>query len=305
MSVDFNAIYPWSDIQAVTIDGQAMVKIPAFYVKVGKAADGTTAAGRKCYWISDKPRSGFHLHPAFMRAGKAIPCFYFGGYEASADGSKAASLAGKSPWVNITIGNSRAACAARNTGTGDQAGWHLNNVYERSAISLLMMIELGTADVQTAINSGNVSTNGAAATGGTKAVWRNIHEFWGNVDEWVDGMKFNNYAVSMWDNKGNQTYVTTGATVPSGSGAIIKDMWETSGESFDLNDVFVPKTTTSGAGNYGSDGVWSNNGSDNVLDVSGTWGDGARAGAFLFGAVVSASDAYSNFGFRLAKYPES
>ena len=118
-------------------------------------------------------------------------------------------------------------------------------------------------------------------------------------------MKFNNYAVSMWDNKGNQTYVTTGATVPSGSGAIIKDMWETSGESFDLNDVFVPKTTTSGAGNYGSDGVWSNSGSDNVLDVSGNCGYGARAGAFLFDANGSASHAYSSVGFRLAKYPET
>lgn len=38
----------------------------------------------------------------------------------------------------------------------------------------------------------------------------------------------------------------------------------------------------------------------NVLNVSGNWDNGARAGAFLFDANNSASDANSNIGFRLA-----
>lgn len=37
-----------------------------------------------------------------------------------------------------------------------------------------------------------------------------------------------------------------------------------------------------------------------MLNVSGNWDNGARAGAFLFDANNSASDANSNIGFRLA-----
>ena len=75
-NIDFDKLYPWRGIELVTIDEQEMVKIPKFYVKVGIAPAGTDQAGKKCWWISDTKRNGYHVHPAFMKNGKEIEQFY-------------------------------------------------------------------------------------------------------------------------------------------------------------------------------------------------------------------------------------
>ena len=300
MSIDFDNTYPWAGIEAVTIDGQQMVKIPKFYIKTFDAGSTAKHAGQFCRVVSDIKRDGFHIHPAFMNDGKEVPCFYIGAYEASANGSKACSLAGKSPWVNITNPAAISACAARNTGAegSEQYGWHLQTVYERAAIALLMMIELGTSNVQTAIASGNVSSNAAQATGATAAKWRGIHEFWGNVWEHTDGIQTNARSIiQIFDNQGNGTYKNTGVVLPGGW---IKETSRTSGNGFDLGDVFVPSVCdgTESNGTY-SDYSWVS--ANCVLYQSGGWGYGSHAGAFAFRAILGASNSYSDLGFRVAK----
>jgi len=49
----------FGDISNVTIDSQAMVKIPKFYAKQGTVAAGADQAGKKAWWVSDQPVSGF------------------------------------------------------------------------------------------------------------------------------------------------------------------------------------------------------------------------------------------------------
>lgn len=303
MTMNFNKMYPWSDIETVDIDGQKMVKIPKFYIKVGKAPEGSTRAGKKCYWISGHPKSGYHIHPAFMRNGEVQPCFYIGAYEAyNAGGGKAGSAAGKSPWVSMTNPQAIQYCTARNVGSGEQAGWHLQNIYERSAVALLMMIELGTPNVQSAIGNGNVSSSAAVATGTTNATWRGIHEFWGNVWEHCDGFKTDgSNRGQIFDNKGKGTYVNTGVVVTQGW---IKTCAETVGDDFNCNDVFIPSVSdgTETNGTY-SDYCWVS--SNCVLYCSGSWSYGSLCGAFLFNVNGSASHSNSLIGLRLAKYPEN
>ena len=72
MSLDFTKISPWKDIADVTIDGQVMVRIPKFYVKYGLGPDGSTQASKPCWWVSDHAKTGFHVHPAFVKAGAEI-----------------------------------------------------------------------------------------------------------------------------------------------------------------------------------------------------------------------------------------
>ena len=300
MSIDFDNTYPWAGIEAVTIDGQQMVKIPKFYIKTFDAGSTAKHAGQFCRVVSDIKRDGFHIHPAFMNDGKEVPCFYIGAYEASANGSKACSLAGKSPWVNITNPAAISACAARNTGAegSEQYGWHLQTVYERAAIALLMMIELGTSNVQAAIASGNVSSNAAQATGATAAKWRGIHEFWGNVWEHTDGIQTNARSIiQIFDNQGNGTYKNTGVVLPGGW---IKETSRTSGNGFDLGDVFVPSVCdgTESNGTY-SDYSWVS--ANCVLYQSGDWAIGSCAGAFAFHATYGASHSNGIIGFRVAK----
>lgn len=303
MTVNFNKLYPWSDIETVTIDGQVMVKIPKFYIKVGKAPEGSVRAGKKCYMISGHKKDGYHIHPAFMRNGEVQPCFYIGAYEAYNAGSgKAGSASGKTPWVSMTNPQAIQYCNARNTGTGEQAGWHLQNIYERAAISLLMMIELGTPNVQTAIGAGNVSSSAAVATGGTNASWRGIHEFWGNVWEHCDGFKTDASCIGqIFDNKGNGTYKSTGVVV---AGGWIKSCAEATGTDFDCNDVFIPSVSdsTEGNGTY-SDYCWVS--ANCVYYASGDWDNGTQFGAFVFYVLNAASYSSTGIGLRLAKYPES
>ena len=302
MTTDFSKIYPYNGIETVTIDGQEMVKIPKFYLKVGTAPAGAAQAGKKCYWISDRKRTGYHVHPAFVHNGKEMSCFYIGAYEAYSAGSgKAGSKSGQSPWVSITNPAAISACAARNTGaTGsEQYGWHLQNIYERSAISLLMMIELGTPNVQTAIGAGNVSSSAAVATGSTAAKWRGIHEFWGNVWEHTDGATTDASSIlHIFSTQGDGTYVSTGV-VPAGGW--IKKVSEASGTNFDLNDVFIP-TVSDGTESNGTFGDYCWVAANCVLYMSGGWVYGSQAGAFAFDVGGASSDSNTNIGFRVAKY---
>ena len=66
--------YPiFANIETVTLDSErdatcVMMKIPTVYVKTMTSGPiNTFAAGKKCWWISDKRAAGFHPHPAFKR----------------------------------------------------------------------------------------------------------------------------------------------------------------------------------------------------------------------------------------------
>ena len=81
MAINFNTRPIYKDIETVTIDGQAMVKIPAFYVKYGTVPAGRTYAGKKMHLVSERALTGYHLHPAFIHDNKEMDCFYIGAYE--------------------------------------------------------------------------------------------------------------------------------------------------------------------------------------------------------------------------------
>ena len=292
---------PWAGICSVTIDGQAMVKIPKFYVRCYTPTSGAFA-GKVCREISDCAQTGYHVHPAFVHNGAEMPCFYIGAYEAYNAGSgKAGSKSGQTPWVSIDNPAAISACAARNTGASgsEQYGWHLQTIYERAAISMLMMIELGTPNVQTAIGAGNVSSSAAVATGSTAAKWRGIHEFWGNVWEHTDGATTDASSIlHIFSTQGDGTYVSTGV-VPAGGW--IKKVSEASGTNFDLNDVFIP-TVSDGTESNGTFGDYCWVAANCVLYMSGYWGYGSQAGAFSFDVGDASSGAGAGFGFRVAKY---
>ena len=302
MSIDFNVTAPWSGICDVTVDGQAMVKIPKFYVKYGLGPSGSKREGKPIRWVSDHEKEGFHVHPAFLKDGVEIPYFLIGKYEAYNEGSgKAGSAVGKSPWVNVTTAAAISACAARNTGTGDQAGWHLQTIYEVAARQILMLLEYGTPDMQTKIGNGNVSSSGAVATGGTNAKWRGICEAWGNVWEQVDGCKGNGTTLQVFDNKGNRTYVDTGL-IPPASG-YPKDTYTNTGANYDLSDLFIPSTVDATASNGSfSDYFWGPV-SGFACYYGGSWDYGTRCGAFCLHFFAALSYADSRLCFRLAKYP--
>lgn len=210
--------------------------------------------------MSEKPRAGFRLHPAFYDAsGNEIDYFLTSAYEGSIyDASASAyllndeqvmntgedkfsSIAGARPASgssqNLTRPNIEA--MAQNRGTN----WHGDLIKQVSAEQMLMIIEMGMMNLQTAIAQGVVSlpwTTGndtissyAAATGSTASLgngtgraektttyeggvakeytvdgktsvcWRGKENFWGNIWKFV-------YGINIWGNGkmgGGQPYI--------------------------------------------------------------------------------------------------
>lgn len=246
--------------------GQVMVYQPKFYYLVCPVEYDPIDTGigyhlRKAnYYVSKKPRAGFRLHPAFYDAsGNEIDYFLTSAYEGSIyDASASAyllndeqvmntgedkfsSIAGARPASgssqNLTRPNIEA--MAQNRGTN----WHGDLIKQVSAEQMLMIIEMGMMNLQTAIAQGVVSlpwTTGsdttssyAAATGSTASLgngtgraektttyeggvakeytvdgktsvcWRGKENFWGNIWKFV-------YGINIWGNGkmgGGQPYI--------------------------------------------------------------------------------------------------
>ena len=159
-------------------DGMVMVEIPAFYTK-------REVSGSIITWsISDQPLSGFSLHPAFYKDGKAVEFRYISAYDACVNttGStyqsglnydinvgagqswntgtaKLASVSGVYPAVGITRAQARSMAANRGT------GWRQLDFTLWSAIQLLYLIEYQSFYSQNIIGDGNTGTNYGTSSG--------------------------------------------------------------------------------------------------------------------------------------------
>lgn len=297
----FNNHPTYNAIQDVTIDGQSMVKIPKFYYKRDSTPVGGDVPGKKGWWISNEPATGFELHPAFMDAGSEIDQIYVGKYECTNDGgTEAGSVVGVAPLVLIDFDTMKTRCTARNTGGVE--GFHLWTIYELGAIQMLCLIENGGPDVQATIGAGNTAGSSAANTGSTNAEWRGIYELWGNCWHMVDGLRFTDSQdiIEVFDRDGDGTYVSTGFVRIGETG------WPTSmnssyGATYDLRDVFVPATIAGGSadGTYG-DRLISSYAGTRCLH-GGDWYAQGNAGLFSYDWSKIATNMGSEMGGRLAK----
>jgi len=155
-------------------DGQVMVQIPKFYYKYGYS--GTTHT----WEISRRPKSGFSLHPAFVKNGANVNYRYIGAYEGigwdqgttayvdcqtgKADNwaggaidlvnDKLGSVSGKAPMMDETRAEFRAIAANRG------AGWRQQDYDLVSAIQLLYLIEYADWNSQVMIGAGRTGLSG-------------------------------------------------------------------------------------------------------------------------------------------------
>lgn len=246
--------------------GQVMVYQPKFYYLVCPVEYDPIDTGigyhlRKAnYYVSEKPRAGFRLHPAFYDAsGNEIDYFLTSAYEGSiwdadgdayllqdeqvmnAGGDKFSSISGARPASGSAQGLTRTAIEqmAQNRG----ANWHGDLIKQVSAEQMLMIIEMGMMNLQTAIAQGVVTlpwetgsdktSSYAAVTGSTSGIgngtgraertttyeggvakeytvdgktsvcWRGKENFWGNIWKFV-------YGINIWGNGkmgGGQPYI--------------------------------------------------------------------------------------------------
>ena len=185
-------------------NGQVMVYQPSFYylvapVEYEKADSGVGYVLRKAnYYISAKPRAGFRLHPAFYDAnGNQLDHIFYSAYRGSIYDTSAkaylaadeqvmdqaadlfCSIAGVKPASGYSqdLQWSKIEQMAQNRGSG----WHNALVKSEEAQKLLMLIEYGGQNLQTAIGKGIVdipwiglasdnNSSYAVNTGGTSSL---------------------------------------------------------------------------------------------------------------------------------------
>lgn len=179
-------------------NGQVMVYQPKFYYLVAPINYDIQETGvgyhlRKAnYYVSEKPRTGFRLHPAFYDVnGNEVDYILMGAYEAclydtsaseyitddaqvmTVAEDKLSSIAGVKPVSGSTQDLTRpnVETLAQNRGSN----WHGSTVKIASMNQLLCMIEMGTMNFQTAIGQGVVSYasgdgNEASNTGATSSL---------------------------------------------------------------------------------------------------------------------------------------
>ena len=244
----FNSHPTYAGVVAQTIDGQAMMKVPKYYLKTGTVPSGTYA-GKRYWMVSDQPVSGFSVHPAFMNAGAQIDQFWVGKYQGTNDGgTKLGSVAGNTPLVSIDFPTMQT--RANNRNTGGVTGFGLWNIYQLSAIQTLALIEMGGSDSQTLVGQGHVSGSSALAVDNAtvaQATWRGIVGLWGNVWQMVDGLQTDaSSKYKIWDKNGNKTYQTTSLTTTTGINYPVT-MATATGTDYDLATVFAAETTNASA----------------------------------------------------------
>lgn len=181
-------------------NGQVMVYQPKFYylvVPITYEPIDNEVGGYHLkvanYYVSDTPRPGFKVHPAFINEdGLEVDYILIGAYEASIYDTSASaylsqdeqvadfdkdllcSIANVKPCSGLTqnLTSANVEKLAKNRGKG----WHSTSIKDVSMEQLLMIIELGTMNTQNGINKGvisipdNSSYNCAVHTGSTSSL---------------------------------------------------------------------------------------------------------------------------------------
>ena len=303
-STYFNTHPVFGGIQDVTLDGQVMSKIPKFYYKRAIISGGANN-DKEAWWISDQPVSGFVIHPAFRNTGSDIDQFYVGKYQASSDGSKLKSVGGVLPVVSISLTTSQSQAAARNT--GGVTGFMLWSMYHWSAIQWLYLVENATMNSQTKTGMGRVSTSSAAnvdASDVAQATYRGIVGLWGNVRQWMDGMKTvaGTGNINLWDRNGNKTWVDTGRKRTAADGTIYPTTFmDGSGTGYDFDDVFIGDTGPTSNSNATAPDLQYFGTGEYFPYVGGYWSNDLAAGLWFVSCDYAASYTYTYLGARLAK----
>lgn len=295
----FDSHPTYAGIASQIVDGQAMVKVPKYWIKAGFVPNGPYV-GKRYWMISDQPAPGFEVHPAFMDAGSEIAQFWAGKYQGTNDGgTKLGSVAGVTPLVSIDLPTMQARATARNT--GGVTGFALWDYYKLAAIQTLALIEMGGANSQALIGQGHVGGGAALAVDHAivaQATWRGIVGLWGNAYQLIDGLRTNaSGRYEIWDKIGNKTWVDTGVTAPA-TGVPVT-FATASGANFDLGLLMLPATSSTVPSN-GTTGDAFFSAASSFAYHGGYWSDGANAGLFWL-AVNSTGLAHNALGGRLAK----
>lgn len=287
---DFDGCYPWSDIEEVTDDfGNVFIKIPKFYSKITKNANGTYK-----HQLSGTRYKDFDT--LFKVGTKEIDYVMVGKYEGSGSADRVYSKSGQTLLASITMDNFRNGCKAN--GEGYQQYDFLIDLI----IKELWLVEMKTTNCQSIMygnvegSRSNTGTTDIVATASGSPVsntdgkhackYRGIENLWGNISKWCDGISFSGSSVYVCteptsyragQTTGLYAYCGTRASVDNGysngyikvvaplaEGSLIQyatNLYGDSSNSYYCDRAWITGTILSCGGSgqgikYGFDGLW-------------------------------------------------
>ena len=207
----FDKNYPFRQMRAVQEDGVKYQFIPNTWVRNENLPAGATYEDCFAYMISDKPKTNYHIHPAFVTNGKINDTGILIGEDIIAGSFAYNELKSKAAEYNAEP----------------------FNIYDMHFIARLMLIEYGSGNVQKAMTG---------IDGKMGVTWRGIKNIWGDEDlgQWYYGLTTEDSTIHILSNKMDGTMIDT-KIVPAGSGyptnfLVSKTL------NYDLGDIFIART---------------------------------------------------------------
>jgi hypothetical protein len=321
----------------LTLDGSAgdvLVEIPTAKYKYQKVGDVYY------FWLIPytSEDTKFTIHPsAVQRGGTVRTKIYVGAFESYGylDGStfKLGSASGKTPVTGaaayLTLDD--AELYAKNAGFSG-----VTNVWTYAYLQLLMYIEYGTLDIQTALGKGivdlatgtgfagkntgadsidsrlgtNGTGTGSGTNGQTPVCWRGIENPYGNVWEFVAGINMflsdGSYRILKRDGTGTPaatlaegSYETGAGTVPVAADGYIDGI-----QSDELGALsFVPSSNSGSSSTYLCDQFYYPRDNPSAVLIGGNWDIGLRAGVGCRLANIAPTTSGRAIGARLEFLP--
>ena len=328
----------------LTLDGatgDVLVRKPAFWAKKEYDADDGIAR----WWISPAYREGFSLHPYFYMRGGGVPSpvMFGGAYESYGylDGStfKLGSATGKTPVTGgvaypdlpnsgrIHINDAEAYANNVASGFGCESFWGY------CADQLLMYIEYGTFDLQTALGKGivdlpsgenfagkqtgadsidsrlaeNGTGTGSGTNGLTPVCWRGLENPYGNTWKFIIGANVymdGSFRLIRRDGLGTLAGTLAEGSYESGTGLPTTDGYISGLLHTDLAGVAFLPSAAAGADNaYLADYWYACNANGNILLAGGRWYVARNAGPGYRNAAYGPAASGRYVGARLEFRP--
>lgn len=289
----------FGNITPETLDGQHMVRVPRFWVR-GEILDRGPFAGSPAWFISDRHRPGFRVHGGFIsqKFPDGAPYFFIGAYQASMDGDTLASVPGVLPATRMTLDQFVDAAARRNS--EGKTGWGIWTAQQAAAIDWLCLIEHASFDCQTAIGQGRVNAADVAAVDApdvAQATYRGIAGLWGNVWQWVDGLKIVDGSIHLADPTDPGEWIDTGVRPPRGG-------WHPTSfvDPDRVGDLFIANTLAADESEAITTNVhyYDTDKGEYLPCRGGHWGYAGNAGVFALSLIDPRSYALPHIGSRPA-----
>jgi len=321
--------------------GDVLVRKPAFYVK--HEYDDDTGLAR--WWVSARPAAGFSLHPYYYMRGGGVPAPYMfsGAYESYGlvygGQFRLGSASGKQPVTGgvaypdlpnsgrLNIDDAELYASRISPGNaGCESFWGY------CADQLLMYIEYGTFDIQTALGKGivdlssgvgfagkltgadnidsrlaeNGTGTGDGVDGKTPVCWRGIENPYGNVWKFIIGANVNlngDFRVIRRDGLGTLAGTLAEGSYESGTGLPTTSGYISGLLHTDLAGVaFLPSAAAGSDSSYLCD-YWYAPTGDRILLAGGSWSYGRSAGPGSRNAYVAVSNSDRYCGARVEFRP--